>query len=407
MPYAMTEVELTNPLPGVRLEREMDGLAVLVRYCGRPIDFWMEAMPAGGMLTPEDVGKRVVEHSSNQLLREYLREERALSRKAPGLSSLSIAICTKDRPELLGRCLDSLQSMEHSPQASPVPFEILVIDNAPSNESTRHLASSFGNVRYVREERPGLNFARNRALREATGKLLAFLDDDVTVDRWWFHGLQEAVAENPDAAAVTGLVLPYELATRAQVAFEQRGGFRRGFDKQRFGREMPGNHLYPCGAGIFGTGANMAFRRDVLFALGGFDEALDTGARLPGGGDLDIFYRLIRAGHVLVYEPMYMVFHRHRREMGALRRQFKSWGLGLMAFVAKCYRTDPLYRSKLRWLIAWWFRNEWRELRKSRSMSYAVTSDMIFAELWGGIVGLLGEYSRSSRRIERIRKEFP
>jgi hypothetical protein len=51
----------------------------------------------------------------------------------------------------------------------------------------------------------------------------------------------EAWAENPDAAAFTGLVLPYELATDAQILFEQRGGFRRGFEKIRYGQVLPGN----------------------------------------------------------------------------------------------------------------------------------------------------------------------
>ena len=88
------------------------------------------------------------------------------------------------------------------------------------------------------------------------------------------------------------------------------------------------------------TGCNMAFRRDVLLEIGGFDEALDTGAPLPGGGDLDIFYRIIRAGYVLVYEPSYMVFHEHRESVSALRRQYYTWGLGLMAFVEKSYRND-------------------------------------------------------------------
>jgi len=100
--------------------------------------------------------------------------------------------------------------------------------------------------------------------------------------------------------------MPLRLDTTAQVLFEKRNGFRRGFDKNRFGREVPGNPLYPCGAGIFGAGCNMAFRRDLLRDIGGFDEALDTGTPLPGGGDLDIFYRIIRAGHALVYEPRYL-----------------------------------------------------------------------------------------------------
>jgi hypothetical protein len=108
----------------------------------------------------------------------------------------------------------------------------------------------------------------------------------------------------------------------------------------------------------------MAFRRDVLRELGGFDDTLDTGAPMPGGGDLDMFYRVIRAGGVLVYEPSYMVFYEHRQSEADLQRQYFSWGLGFMA------STPPR---------------------------------MILAEISGGIVGISGEYRRSCKRIAGIR----
>ncbi|MDF5717176.1 MAG: glycosyltransferase [Rhizonema sp. NSF051] len=276
----------------------------------------------------------------------------------------------------------------------------------PSNELTQELVASLPNICYVRELKPGLDFARNRALHSATGELLAFLDDDVVVDRKWLEGLMEAWAENPDAAAFTGLVLPYELATEAQILFEQRGGFRRGFEKIRYGQVLPGNPLYPCGAGMFGAGCNMAFRRDILLKIGGFDEALDTGAPLPGGGDLDIFYRVIRAGYPLVYEPQYLVFHQHRREGEKLRRQYWTWGLGFMAFVVKSYQSDPSQRSQLRRLIWWWIKDQLKQFKDSLSRRHVLPPTMILAEFWGGIVGLLGEYPRSLRRIEQIRRKF-
>jgi GT2 family glycosyltransferase len=226
----------------------------------------------------------------------------------------------------------------------------------------------------------------------------------VVVDSGWLAGLHESWAENPDAAAFTGLVMPLSLDARAQVLFEKKNGFRRGFDKIRFGQELPGNPLYPCGAGIFGAGCNMAFRRQILQELGGFDEALDTGASLPGGGDLDIFYRIIRAGHVLVYEPSFMVFHEHRRLESALYRQYYTWGLGFMAFVEKNYRTDVAERRRFRRLVIWWVKDQILQLKQALCREHVLPFSMVFAEFCGGMVGILGEYSRSLRRVAAVRK---
>jgi GT2 family glycosyltransferase len=285
--------------------------------------------------------------------------------------------------------------------------EIMVVDNAPSDRRTKNLVASLPEVHYVCEPKPGLNFARNKALQEARGDLLAFIDDDVKVDRYWLAGLMEAWGENPDAAAFTGLVLPSELGTEAQIMFERRGGFRRGFDKIRYGQTLPGNSMYPCGAGIFGAGANMAFQRKILLSLGGFDVALDTGPHLPGGGDLDIFYRVIRAGYPLVYEPRYMVFHQHRREIKALRRQYwKSWGLGFTTFVVKSFKTDPPQRANITRLVIWWFMDQLRHLLKSLQGRDPLPPKMILAEFGGGVLGLFGAYQRSVRRTEKIKKQF-
>jgi len=326
------------------------------------------------------------------------------ARTFPALPSLCIAVCTKDRAQMLKRCLCSILGLERGDLN--IEVEVLVVDNAPSDEATREVVASLEGVRYAREPKPGLDFARNRALRECRSDLLAFLDDDVIADSGWLLGLVEAWRENPDAGAFTGLVLPMELKSRAQILFESCGGFGRGFEKIRYGQTLPGNPVYPCGAGIFGAGANMIIRRDVLLQLNGFDEALDTGRPLPGGGDLDIFYRVIRAGYPLVYEPTLAVFHEHRRDLKALQRQYWSWGLGFMAFVVKCYETDPSQRSNLRALVVWWFKNQLRQLAKAMLRRHVLPAPMLWAELQGGVMGLFGEYNRSKARIAAIHSRF-
>lgn len=407
MPYPILDLEITRPLPDLCLGDRDTGIAVIWRYQDQPIGFVMQPFAPQTQLAAEALEQLFTPSIATKLLQEKIRAELGSGSPISNFPPLTVAICTKDRTDNLSRCLASLVKLQlPSPESTP-QFEILVVDNAPSDDQTQQLVSALPSVRYTQEPKPGLDFARNRALQEATGTLLAYLDDDVTVDRGWLQGLKTAWAENPDAGAFTGLVLPYELETEAQILFEQRGGFRRGFEKIRYqGQTLPENPLYPCGSGMFGAGCNMTLQRQVLLDLGGFDDALDTGAPLPGGGDLDIFYRVIRAGYPLVYEPQYLVFHQHRRELSKLQRQYWSWGLGMMAFIEKSCQTDPTQRKGFLVLLGWWFKDKLGLLLYSLRHPQVLPPVMVWAELWGGMKGLVGEYARSVKRTEKICREY-
>ena len=411
MRYPIFDIEVTHPMSDLPLSPEDAGAAILVRRKGVPIGFWMQTAKGASRLSADDVGQRISAEYATRIVAETIREETAVAAGSTALPLVTIAICTKDRVECVERLLRSLRQFDVPLREGGRQLDILLVDNAPSDESTSDLAAQYPEVRYICEPRPGLNFARNRALQEARGEILAFLDDDVIPDRGWLSGLADAWGANRDADAFTGQVLPLELETEAQILFERRGGFRRGFDRIRFGAVRPGHPLYPGGAGSFGAGANMAFRTARLRQMGGFDEALDTGAPVPGGGDLDAFYRLIRAGHILVYEPRFLVFHQHRREMAALTRQYRrSWGVGFMCFVTKCLTHDPQRRIPLLRLVAWWFDDRFafmlRHLKRSVRGDDHLPVLMLIGELWGGVIGLLGGYGRSQRRVQKIRKRF-
>ena len=404
MPYRLLDIDLDRPLPDVSLGEGEDGLAVLVRRNRQPVAFWMEPMPGGAEVSAEALGARAATEARVDLVRSAAVSEVGAQRPGGPQPTVTIAVCTHGRPERLARCLRSLGDLRTPAGAEPP--DVLVVDNAPPDDRSEEVAGAAG-VRYVREPLVGLDFARNRALAEAEGDWLAFLDDDVVADAGWYEGLLGALAVHPDASAVTGLVLPLSLATEAQVLFERAGGFRRGFRPHRYrGSSMAGNPLYPTGPGIFGAGANMAFRRSALLDLGGFDEALDTGAPLPGGGDLDIFYRVVRSGEPLVYWPAALVFHEHRRELDALRRQYHSWGTGFMAFLTKAYQTDPEMRPRLRQMLGWWFRNAARQLLRGLRGRHPLPPDMLLAELLGGVQGVAGEYGRSRRRVAEVREAY-
>jgi glycosyltransferase involved in cell wall biosynthesis len=405
--YSILDIDVTQPLPKIKISETDSGIAVLLRRRGKPIDFWMETVTDNRLLTSSDLAQRFSNKAKAKLLSESIREELTSFAKRPQFPSLTVAICTKDRPDCLRRCLQSLAELKDRVSRVESEFEIMVIDNAPSDDQTKQLVKDFSDVRYLTEIKPGTSFARNRALREADSELIAYLDDDVIVDSGWLKGLQEAWSENPDAAAFTGQVLPMELETEAQILFEQRGGFRRGFEKIRYTSAVPieNGFLYPCRSGIFGTGCNKAFRRQILLKLGGFDEALDSGAPLPGGGEHDVFYRVIRAGYPLVYEPTYLVFHQHRQTLKQLRHQYWTWGLSVMAFASKAHGLELSHRSTWRKLIVVWFLKQLQELGMAMLGLHVLPTKYLFWELCGGIVGLCGEYQRSKQRVEQIRRE--
>lgn len=398
MAFRLVEIELTQPLVPIHLESEENGVGLIGRWRDRLVGFKMTALASGAVL---DVPALTAICDEAFALPVLTAKTEMAPEESTALPSLTVAICTKDRSTRLSRILSSLTEIRARSQFANT--EILVIDNASVDDATAVAVRAFAGVRYVFEPKAGLNFARNAALANAAGDLLAFLDDDVVVDRHWFDGLAEAVRSEPRAGGFTGLVLPFRLGADAQIAFESRGGFGRGFDRRLFQSRSLDRPLHPASAGLMGAGCNMAFDRRLLVSLGGFDEALDTGRPLPGGGDLDIFYRVLRSGRPMVYEPTYAVYHEHRETLAQLRHQYWTWGLGMMAFVTKAWRSDPQNRRQLRRLVRWWFLDQARMVAVAAAGGRLRDVRFHLAELMGGIQGRAGEYDRSLRRVAAIR----
>ncbi|MBC6982441.1 glycosyltransferase family 2 protein [Caulobacter sp. 17J80-11] len=405
MSYRLIELELTRPLEPVTLGPEEDGAGLIGRFRDRLVGFALLPAAPGATLSVEELTAALDARFGLNALTECLAGELRRGQLAPSIPapSLTVAICTKDRAARLERLLGTLAPLLAA-SSGFAAVEGLVIDNAPSDESTREAVARAPGFRYVREPRAGLDFARNAALAAANGDLIAYLDDDVVVDRGWLAGLYEAWSKHPEAGAWTGLVLPFELRTEAQIQFERRGGFGRGFTPRVYRADRLDSRLYPVDAGTFGAGCNMAFDRKWLLGLGGFDEALDTGAPLPGGGDLDAFYRMVRSGRALVYEPAYAVYHQHRETIPQLRRQYWTWGLGFMAFLAKAQRHDPPLKARHAGMLRWWFATAATELLSALRRGRGRETAFAAAELWGGVLGVAGEYDRSLRRVRRIRE---
>lgn len=243
---------------------------------------------------------------------------------------ITVVVCTHERPALLHDALASIVALDYP------DVEIVVVDNAPRTSETRDLVDVlFPTVRYVREDRVGLSWARNAGVAAASHEIVAFTDDDVIADPLWLRGVAAGFARADDIACVTGLVPSGELRNAVQQYFDGRVHWARLTRGRTFRLSEPPADLpmFPFCVGEYGTGANFAIRRDTVLGLGGFDTALGAGTETKGGEDLDMFVRVIFAGGAIAVEPAAIIWHRHRSDLDALRAQALGYGRGLGAWL--------------------------------------------------------------------------
>ncbi|WKU07181.1 glycosyltransferase family 2 protein [Micromonospora sp. HUAS LYJ1] len=364
LPALVRDIELTEPLPhlpsvaadGRRIQRAW----LLVRLHTEPIGSVLLDVPEAG-LAPAELSAAIDTNLGTELRRRLpagwpvpppddlsaglppaggsaqLRRRAEVLRDPP---PITVVVCTRERPEELARCLDSLL-------AQPYPnFRVLVVDNAPTTDATRAVvarAASRGPVERIVEPRPGLSFARNRAVTAAPGEILAWIDDDEVADPHWLSEVARALADHPEADVVSGVIVPAELETDPQLWFESFGGHSKGrgytpdvFSPATAARQSP---LYPLPP--FGTGANMTFRPGVIERIGGFDTALGAGTPAMGSEDTLAFTRVLLTGGTVVYHPAAVVRHYHRRDLDGLRKQLVGYGTGLTAAYTGLVLTDP------------------------------------------------------------------
>jgi glucosyl-dolichyl phosphate glucuronosyltransferase len=252
---------------------------------------------------------------------------------------ISVAIPTYNRAVELDLTLASLSTVAGN---SVEGGEVLVVDNNSTDETRevveRWMTRFAGTLRYVLEKRLGLCFARNRAIAESNGEVIAFLDDDVDVDPDWLSALRGAYA-GADCAAVGGrayLVYPSEKPSWVGKDEETMLSRVELGDERR--RALPGE-LY---------GLNLSIRKDWLEQVGGFRTDLDrVGNCLLSGGEKELLQRIETAGGQLWYEPRAVVGHRVpaerlRPEWFIMRRY---WGLRSAIRMRRPGRTEAIRQA--------------------------------------------------------------
>jgi GT2 family glycosyltransferase len=390
MAIAILDIEFEQLPPEISGLERYSHAFILIRLKGRPIG--QARLPiSGGRISGQELHAALLAAAGWNFwqcwLGHYLEwDERSDLNFSP--LSATVAVCTRDRPEDLRHCLEAFMRLPDDGQ------EILVIDNCPSNEATRHLVEQYPRVRYIREDRPGLNKARNRALREARNQVIAFTDDDATPDPGWLRALLRNYS-HPLTLCVTGLTLPRELETPAQEWFERTMPFGRGFETQVFERTF----VSPLSSGKSGAGVNMSFRREMVDCIGFFDEALDAGTATYAGGDNEMFARILAAGYQIVYEPGAIVWHRHRRTWPDLRWQLYGYGVAKSAVLSRYLLEGELDAFQQGW--AWLHRRLNKLLGSLLRQPDSIPTDLNLALLSGFLGGPLAYLSTHRQVIEQ------
>jgi GT2 family glycosyltransferase len=339
-PFAIRAVDAEQRLPYVQLQASRRGepyhrLLALARRDGCPLGWVSIPVAADGTASLASVhalAERTPVPRSSLQRREGAQDDEPAA--ADG-ALLSVVVCTCAQVESVICCVDAILAGGHR------SLEVIVVENRPRGSKVSDaLSERFAGdprIRCVEEALPGLGRARNAGLREARGALVAFTDDDVTVDASWIPALRRAFAANPEASCVAGLIAPLELETPEQVSLERFANYGKGFVSRVYSiRDPPPDQpLFPYTAGHFVSGANIAFRAAELRRLGGFDPALGTGTPSRGSEDLDVCIRALHTGAQLVYEPRALVWHRHPDTEAGLRRRAFDYGVALGSLVGK------------------------------------------------------------------------
>ncbi len=377
MAVKLLDIEFSEPINPIRGLEVYEKIRILVRYRGVPIK-WVEMYnnPWLAIIPAEQVRVAIFEQIGKELTKVILTEKLGLQAEPNNLlPPISVVICTRDRTDLLKGALEAILALDYPNR------EIIVIDNAPSNTSTAELVARLP-VRYVKEERPGLDWARNRGIAEASHEIIAFTDDDVRPDRGWLRGMAAGFVD-PTIMAVSGLVAPAELETEAQIQYEFGYG---GMLQYLHCFKVDGSNLTAqklLWASAYGVGANMAFRRQVFEDVGNFDPALDVGTPTRGAGDIEMFHRILAKGYSTFYEPTAFVWHVHRRSGDALSRQLRDNGRGFGAYLLTCDRNRTVSRGAILHFAVFEWLNWWL-LRRLRQPGW-FPRKLVVSELLGAL----------------------
>jgi glycosyltransferase involved in cell wall biosynthesis len=347
------------------------------------VDLASPGKVSGGALAVAALARRADYECARLMLIDHLRRRLSSRQREDEAPTVSVVVCTHRRPQQLSTLVESLERLD------PAPHEILVVDNDPGDLDCRREVEAAG-FRYLREDRRGLDNARNAGLRAARGEVVAFIDDDCVASPHWLEPLARAFAHD-GVAAVTGPAFPYLLDSPTREMMERTASLARGLRRVPFDWQS----MSPLHAAAMGVGANMSFRRALLPGDEPFPPELDAGTETESGGDSYLLGRVLDAGFRVVYDPEMFVFHQHRDAPDALRKAVVGYGTGLSAALTKLLVEDRELSAPRAWawLVKQYF---WTQRRRTVGKSNAIETRLAWEYLRGGFLGT-GRWLRALR----------
>jgi glycosyltransferase involved in cell wall biosynthesis len=215
---------------------------------------------------------------------------------------VSVVVCAYNAAQTLEDCLSSLARLTYP------DFEVLVVDDG-SRDRTAEIARRHAFVRLLQIAQAGLSVARNVGLAHARGEIVAYTDADVRVDPEWLTHLVQPFLTSDVVAAGGPNVVPADDPWMAQCIARAPGGPTHVLLDDRIAEHVPG--------------CNMAFRREALLAIGGFNPIF-----VRAGDDVDVCWRLQARGWNIGFRPAALVWHHHRASIRAYCRQQIGYGEG-------------------------------------------------------------------------------
>lgn len=216
---------------------------------------------------------------------------------------LSVIICTYNRIELLPYCFNSILNQSYSEN----DVEYILINNN-STDSTKEYVLSFLQehqdlgLRYVEEFDQGLSNARNRGIREAKGKWVAFIDDDAIMYDNYVQEVINVIDSNPSFIAFGGKIIVHFLGNPPK--------WQNPYVNSLFGYFDKGDSSFKFKSNSYPRGSNMIFKKLVFDDIGFFDPNLGRLKKNLGGNEeKDLFYRIFKAGYTVMYLPNLVIKH--------------------------------------------------------------------------------------------------